>query len=1408
MFKIERQAYDDATTYLLASVTVPIDVDSDGDLDLFIGGVGRNEVFLSCGTGFTAGPQSLHCLPTFVKPEITLTTPSAGETRGDVPVLLQGSFGSDPNAIVTVGGDACLADMPISYTMHLCNLPEFHPEEGDAASVDMVIHSFGRVSDPSQFVYAAPTLSDIQPRYIVSANDFDGFFELVGESFGGNAQKDVRIGSYACEEVQSAGDEYTMHERFRCKISGSSLNDFRNDIDLHAVNVTVAGQSIVSPLFVCHAVVVDYGAGEGSELCICPSGSEFNAASNECVACPANMYSNDGLECKACPLGAIFDADGSCECPQNSMLNPEGSVCWCKEGYSGDASNTNIGCTPCGARSYKSSPGNSQCEACPLGATIVTDTVTATSGDECGCPSNSIIQSFGNQCVCDVGFEGMATMADIGCSPCSSTSYKTEPGNVQCTPCPLGGTVSGDSSSCTCPTKSVLNFDQSGCECIAGHQGDATAASVGCVPCGATSYKSSSGNQMCTQCPLGATVNRTDVDDPSQSQTGAIFGDDCGCPANSVLSEDGSRCECAAGFRGDATTLSVGCSPCDVTAYKPSVGNAACIPCPAGSIIPEDGGNRTNIMACECKDGFERVESDMSCQCGKGYFGSNIDGCTHCPVGQFKDVVGDMLSCFSCEGYFGAGATTVAVASTSKDECVCGMGYYFFEGECKPCEFGALCPGGDVSSMIALPGFWRSSEDSRLFYSCESPNGVQLCEGQLEGTNHTVADPGAIQGNGCRLGHTGILCSSCEEGFGKTYGVCADCASSFKATNYVLVILSFLFFIALFLGLVSRNVKQAVTEREPGTRKSKALSVVKIVINWLQMACLAAKVGVNTNKAADSLFSALDMSNLSPWQFSSFNCAFPSTYYNQFYTGVLVPPSCLGVAAILVWLYKSKILPSWFYPNRSGLTKAASFKDLYTLVVQMLWFLTYSMVSQTILGIFPCRKFDGGLNLLSADLSLSCDDRGYSRAEIYGFVFAALYVVGIPLQVFLQLFWYRRSLHEERVRLRYLFLFNNYREKFYWYECICMLRKMFLSAVLVLLQDDPGNQTFALSLVSTLYLTLHSYLKPYSSAELNELETGTLFVTVLTLSLCTFFYTNSRDGLQRNQDAELPLTWVIIVLSILLVVWSLFLMAQETADMFTPETLSSLPSLTRLKSWRTNSKGKRSTDGKGRSALSTLLPTQLNTKAPAMSLSEYKPLVSYSSPDSMRRIFNPLAAASKGKAAAAMGKSNGGYDHAMGGAEISRETHPPSPPLQQQPMGNPALLPKGRHSEGGVLTANPLARGKSESASDLPSGRVVVRPQGMSLERGGGGGGGGGGGPGMDEPEVEAFGRLPSSKVLARAVGAVLAGGGRTSVDNPLFASPEAGGQATQPSALEEPMRKKANTLWSTLDSDGEEGDA
>ena len=67
-----------------------------------------------------------------------------------------------------------------------------------------------------------------------------------------------------------------------------------------------------------------------------------------------------------------------------------------------------------------------------------------------------------------------------------------------------------------------------------------------------------------------------------------------------------------------------------------------------------------------------------------------------------------------------------------------------------------------------------------------------------------------------------------------------------------------------------------------------------------------------------------------------------------------------------------------------------------------------------------------------------------------------------------------------------------------------MLRKMLLSAVLVLLQDDPGNQTFALSLLSVGYLTIHSYVKPYSSMELNELETGTLFVTVLTLSLCTF----------------------------------------------------------------------------------------------------------------------------------------------------------------------------------------------------------------------------------------------------------------------------------------------------------------
>ena len=72
--------------------------------------------------------------------------------------------------------------------------------------------------------------------------------------------------------------------------------------------------------------------------------------------------------------------------------------------------------------------------------------------------------------------------------------------------------------------------------------------------------------------------------------------------------------------------------------------------------------------------------------------------------------------------------------------------------------------------------------------------------------------------------------------------------------------------------------------------------------------------------------------------------------------------------------------------------KGLKFGDLSIMVIQLLWFLTYTMVSQTIMEIFSCRRFDGGLSedglhVLSTDLSISCYDNSYRMAKRLGFVY-------------------------------------------------------------------------------------------------------------------------------------------------------------------------------------------------------------------------------------------------------------------------------------------------------------------------------------------------------------------------------------------------------------------------------------
>ena len=105
-----------------------------------------------------------------------------------------------------------------------------------------------------------------------------------------------------------------------------------------------------------------------------------------------------------------------------------------------------------------------------------------------------------------------------------------------------------------------MNSDTARCECSAGYGGDATVASVGCSPCGASSHKEDVGNTGCTPCALGAGI--------SGGISNAVDPDSCECPIRSILNVDSHICECLSGHGGDATNSNVGCSVCGNGAFK------------------------------------------------------------------------------------------------------------------------------------------------------------------------------------------------------------------------------------------------------------------------------------------------------------------------------------------------------------------------------------------------------------------------------------------------------------------------------------------------------------------------------------------------------------------------------------------------------------------------------------------------------------------------------------------------------------------------------------------------------------------------------------------------------------------------------------------------------------------------
>ena len=579
----------------------------------------------------------------------------------------------------------------------------------------------------------------------------------------------------------------------------------------------------------------------------------------------------------------------------------------------------------------------------------------------------------------------------------------------------------------------------------------------------------------------------------------------------------GTVCECDAGF-GGAANAPAGCASCPKGSYKGGAGNFACIPCPGGSTTRE--GQATNATQCLC------------------------------PRGSFLSGDGASVGCTPCVAALGEGASTADMGALSVDECQCEPIYFRDDdGKCVPCPFGARCDGGFAASMQLQAGFWRSSRDSSKLHACHAPRGVPLCEGGAISVAGAFED--AHRGGGavpsdelCRPGHKGALCWECLPGYGKRLGVCERCSGNGGAVgqSVAFVVLGVLLFLAAILGLTSQALGRIMQENDallrdgdddrggdgngPAGRATSNITVgvIKVLVTWLQLASLANSVRVAKGPEMSELLKWEDLGNVSPWSFASFNCAVRVGFYSKFYATTLVPLACVPVGALVTLLIAR--LAKW----RRWAHRFAP-ADVFSMTVQLLLFLSYTMVNNVTMSVFKCQVLDEGLAVLAADPSVVCGTPEHARAVGVGVASVALLTIGVPLQAFAFMWLNRDDLLSERMRVRFGFFFQNYRPEVYWYECFSLLRKAAVVATVVLLQDKVGLQVFTVSLVALVFLTMHAYHKPYHQPLLNVLESLALFVSNITLSFCTFSYVTRQAG-RTERGYERALSWAVILLSL------------------------------------------------------------------------------------------------------------------------------------------------------------------------------------------------------------------------------------------------------------------------------------
>ena len=198
--------------------------------------------------------------------------------------------------------------------------------------------------------------------------------------------------------------------------------------------------------------------------------------------------------------------------------------------------------------------------------------------------------------------------------------------------------------------------------------------------------------------------------------------------------------------------------------------------------------------------------------------------------------------------------------------------------------------------------------------------------------------------------------------------------------------------------------------------------------------------------------------------------------------------------------------------------------DRWVLSSTVVAYMFYPTCCKAAFLLISCRNglFDGAFtSYMTDDLEQPCWDTMHASAVMMiGIPTLIVWVIGMPLYIFVVLESHRREKHNDKIRFRYGMLMEGYDDDYFFWESVIASRKMLVIGVSIFMSSYSVDiQAYCGILIVIFFMTMHISSNPYNSDVLDRMEKYALATAFVTLYVGMLFYIAKDQNINHNMLA-------------------------------------------------------------------------------------------------------------------------------------------------------------------------------------------------------------------------------------------------------------------------------------------------